>query len=125
MAQQRREDELRRKEMEFSSEDVYFEFDSSTLQSSAQRILTDKADYMIAKPEIGVTIEGHCDERGTEAYNMALGERRADSAKSFIVNMGVDDSRVNIISYGEEKPMDTGGDEEAWAKNRRAHFEVE
>jgi peptidoglycan-associated lipoprotein len=69
-----------------------------------------------------VTIEGHCDERGTNAYNMALGQRRADAAKDFLVNLGVDATRLTTISYGEEQPVDYGHNEEAWAKNRRDHF---
>ena len=72
--------------------------------------------------DANVVIEGHCDERGTNAYNLALGERRAESVKMFLVNLGLSDSRMTIISYGEEKPVDMGHNEEAWAKNRRATF---
>ena len=72
-----------------------------------------------------MTIGGHCDERGTNEYNLALGERRAESAKNFLVSLGVNASRLKTISYGEEKPVDTGHDEAAWSKNRRAHFVTE
>lgn len=108
----------------FVNEDVYFEFDSAALLPMAQNLLRQKADYLRALPGLSVTIEGHCDERGTDAYNMALGERRAEAAKAFMINMGVSASRLNTISYGEERPADFGHNEEAWAKNRRAHFAV-
>jgi len=106
----------------FVNEDIYFEFDSSALLPMAQEILTNKADYLQEVPDATVTIEGNCDERGTEAYNLALGERRAESAKAFLVNLGVNASRITTISYGEERPVDPAHNEEAWAKNRRDHF---
>jgi peptidoglycan-associated lipoprotein len=109
----------------FTSDDVYFEFDSSALLPMAQETLSQKADYMLHNPGQSATIEGHCDERGTAAYNLALGERRADAAKAFLVNLGVDAAQINTISYGEEQPVDMGHNEEAWAKNRRAHFEAQ
>ena len=71
-----------------------------------------------------VTIEGHCDERGTNEYNLALGERRAGSAKTFLMDLGIEGSRLDCISYGEERPVDPGHNEEAWAKNRRGHFTI-
>ena len=73
---------------------------------------------------MAVTIEGHCDERGTNAYNLALGEKRANAAKDYLVSLGVDGGRITTISYGEEKPFDAGHDETAWTKNRRGHFVV-
>lgn len=109
----------------FTNEDVYFEFDSSAILPAAQRVLASKAQYMRANPDIYVTIEGHCDERGTNAYNMALGQRRADAAKEYLVNLGIEPGRFATISYGEERPVDYGHNEEAWAKNRRAHFLIE
>ena len=109
----------------FENDDVYFEFDSSALLPAAQQVLGVKADYLFANSGAAVSIEGHCDERGTNAYNMALGQRRADAAKDFLVNLGVDAGRLNTISYGEERPVDFGNNEEAWAKNRRAHFVLE
>lgn len=106
----------------FENEDVYFAFDSAALSMEAQNVLRDKAQWLSTNPDAAATIEGHCDERGTNAYNMALGDRRATSAKNFLVNMGIADSRMNTVSYGEEKPVDPGHNEAAWAKNRRAHF---
>jgi peptidoglycan-associated lipoprotein len=109
----------------FQSEDIYFDFDSSTLSSMSQEVLQRKADWMNQNADATVIIEGHCDERGTAAYNLALGERRADATKEFLVNLGIAADRLTTISYGEEKPVDPGHNEEAWAKNRRAHFVVE
>ncbi len=109
----------------FGSEDVSFDFDSAALSFQAQELLKRKADWMRANPHATVSIEGHCDERGTTAYNLALGERRAESVSGFLADMGIAASRMTTISYGEEKPVDTARNEEAWAKNRRAHFEVE
>jgi len=109
----------------FESENIYFEFDSSALSPVAQGILTGKADFLRDNPGSQVIIEGHCDERGTPEYNLALGDRRAESAKNFLVNMGIDASRFTTVSYGEENPVDMGQGEEAWAKNRRAKFLVE
>ncbi len=108
----------------FTNEDVYFEFDSSALLPASQDLLSKKAGYMLAMSGLSVTIEGHCDERGTDAYNMALGERRAEAAKAFLVNLGVNPSQISTISYGEERPVDMGNNEAAWAKNRRAHFKI-
>ena len=105
----------------FLSEDVYFEFDKSTLDSMSQDILSRKADWMRDNSDVVMSIEGHCDERGTNEYNLALGERRAESVKSFLVDLGIDAYRISTVSYGEERPVDTGHNEEAWAKNRRAH----
>ena len=106
----------------FSSEDIFFEFDSAVLLAEAQEILRKKAEWLINNPKATATIEGHCDERGTNEYNLALGERRAESAKSFLMDLGVQGSRLSCISYGEERPVDPGHNEEAWAKNRRDHF---
>ncbi len=108
--------------MAFTDEDVYFEFDSAALLPEAQDLLSQKAAYVLSMSDVSITIEGHCDERGTDAYNMALGERRAEAAKAFLVNLGVNPSQINTISYGEENPVDPGNNEAAWAKNRRAHF---
>lgn len=110
---------------EFLYEDIYFSFDRSDLSMTAQSVLKKKAAYLQANPDISVFIEGHCDERGTPEYNMALGDRRAESSKSFLVDMGIAPQRMTTISYGEERPVDAGQNEEAWAKNRRAHFVIE
>jgi peptidoglycan-associated lipoprotein len=108
----------------FLSEDIFFEFDSAVLLAEAQEILRKKAEWLINNPKATATIEGHCDERGTNEYNLALGERRAESAKAFLVDLGVQGSRLSSISYGEERPLDPGHNEEAWAKNRRGHFTI-
>lgn len=109
----------------FMNEDIYFEFDSSVLLPMAREVLSRKAQWLRENPNASIIIEGHCDERGTNAYNIALGERRAESAKSFLVDTGIDEVRLTTISYGEERPVDPGHNEEAWAKNRRAHFVIE
>jgi peptidoglycan-associated lipoprotein len=109
----------------FQNENVYFDFDTATLDYQAQELLKQKAMWLRDNPDVNVVIEGHCDERGTNAYNLSLGERRADSAKAFIVNLGIAGTRMTSISYGEEKPVDMGQNEESWAKNRRSHFVIE
>ncbi len=103
-------------------EDVYFAFDSAVLSGEAQENLRRKAEWLRSHSDKNVTIEGHCDERGTNEYNMALGDRRAESAKSFLTTLGIAGSRMNTISYGEERPADPGRGESAWSRNRRAHF---
>lgn len=124
-----REQARERKELaereRFLNEDIHFEFDKSRLLPEAKEILGRKAEWLGAHPDVSVIIEGHCDERGTNEYNMALGDRRAGSAKSFLVDMGVAQGRLTTISYGEERPVDPGHNEEAWAKNRRAHFVID
>lgn len=105
-------------------EDIYFDFDKSTLTPAAQDNLLRKAEWLRENPDATVTIEGHCDERGTNEYNLALGDRRAESAKAFLVDLGIDPMRLTTISYGEERPVDPRHTEEAWAKNRRDHFVV-
>lgn len=109
----------------FTAQNINFEFDSSALTPTAQDILTAKAELLMKNPEVRVTIEGHCDPRGTEAYNMALGERRAASAKAFLVDMGIDATRLTTISYGEERLLDTAANEEAYAINRRCQFLID
>ena len=106
------------------NEDVYFDYDSAALAPAAQEVLKKKAVSLGKYSDVSITIEGHCDERGTNEYNLALGERRAESAKNFLIDLGLAASRFKTISYGEEKPFDTGHSEEAWSKNRRAHFVV-
>lgn len=108
----------------FVNEDVYFNYDSAALTPAAQEVLKKKAAFLEKYKDVSVTIEGHCDDRGTNEYNLALGERRADSAKNFLIDLGLATSRLTTVSYGEEKPVATGSDEDSWAKNRRAHFVV-
>jgi len=123
LARQRAEEERLREEAarreaernKFISEDIYFEFDKSDLLPEAQSILGEKAEYLRNNPDVSVMIEGHCDERGTNEYNLALGDRRANSAKTYLVDLGVAESRLTTISYGEERPVDPGHSEDAWA----------
>jgi peptidoglycan-associated lipoprotein len=124
-----KEEEMERANMAamqmFMNEDVYFDFDSSALGDMAKNVLSRKAEWLRMTPDASVIIEGHCDDRGTSAYNIALGDRRAESAKAFLLDLGIDANQLSTISYGEERPVDMGKNEEAWAKNRRAHFVVE
>ena len=103
---------------------VYFGYDSAELSSEARAALDANAGVLKKYPAWTVTIEGHCDERGTAEYNLALGERRAAAAQSYVVALGVPASRVKTVSYGKEFPFDPGHDEAAWARNRRAHFVI-
>lgn len=105
-------------------QDAFYAFDESTLSPDAQSALTASANWLKKNTQYNLLIEGHCDERGTEQYNLALGDRRANSAKEYIVALGVDAARLRTVSYGEERPFDTGHDEAAWAKNRRAHLVI-
>ena len=117
-------DEKMANQTRFENEDVYFEFDSIQLTPEAQAILVEKGKWLRDNPSAFVTIEGHCDNRGTNEYNLALGEGRAKSAKTFLTDLGIDTSRLNTISYGEERPVDPRQTESAWARNRRAHFVI-
>ena len=107
---------------EASVRDINFDFDSSIIRPDAREILKVNADFLLKNRISSIVIEGHCDERGTAEYNMALGQRRAQETKKYLVNLGIKESTIRTISYGEERPLDPGNTEEAWAKNRRAHF---
>lgn len=107
---------------ETSVRDINFDFDSSIILPDAREILKVNADFLLKNRISSIVIEGHCDERGTAEYNMALGQRRAQETKKYLVNLGIKESTITTISYGEERPLDPGNTEEAWAKNRRAHF---
>jgi len=109
---------------DFVNENIHFALDSSALSDQAQQILNNKAEYLRTKPRLTVTVAGHCDERGTEAYNITLGERRAKSVKDFLVSMGISADRLSTVSYGEEHPIALGRDEVSWAKNRRAQLVI-
>lgn len=104
---------------------IYFDYDQYDLRTDAREMLASNVAWLKSNARWRLLIEGHCDERGTNEYNMALGDRRANAAKSYLVSAGVDASRVRTISYGEERPADPGHDETAWAKNRRAEFIIE
>lgn len=103
---------------------VFFELDSSDISGSGQGALQNNAQVMKKYPGWQITIEGHCDERGTPEYNLGLGERRAVAARDYLVSLGVPADRVRTVSYGKEFPFDPGHDEAAWSKNRRAHFVI-
>ena len=120
-----KEERKRTERAVFENEDIKFEFDSIRLSSEAQEILRKKAQWLKANPNATVTIEGHCDNRGTNEYNLALGDRRAYSAKVFLIDLGIAEKRLQTISFGEERPIDSAETEEAWAKNRRAHFVID
>lgn len=103
---------------------AFFDLDSYTLRADARAALDSDARLLRDNPDVNVTIEGHCDERGTVEYNQALGERRANAARDYLVAAGIDAGRLTVISYGKERPFDPGHDESAWAQNRRAHIVV-
>ncbi|SHJ49327.1 peptidoglycan-associated lipoprotein [Malonomonas rubra DSM 5091] len=103
---------------------VYFDFDQYLLTDVAKDTLANNAKLLKAAPGVMVKIEGHCDERGSDEYNLALGEKRALATKNYLVSLGVSASRLSVISYGEEMPLDPAKTETAWAKNRRAEFKV-
>lgn len=101
--------------------DAFFDYDDASLRADAKTALEGDAKYLETNSGSKAVIEGHCDERGSVEYNLALGERRAKAAKDFLVSYGIPENRLTTISYGKERPFDPGHDESAWAKNRRAH----
>ena len=103
-------------------QDAFFAFDASTLDDDAQEALQQSASWLRSHPEFRLRIEGHCDERGTEQYNLALGERRAETVAAYLATLGVERTRIQTVSYGEERPFEEGSSETAWAQNRRAHL---
>lgn len=117
-------DAMAQAEDDFVNTDIHFDYDSSVIMDSETATLESKADWLRANSGVSIVIEGHCDERGTTEYNLALGDRRAARVKSFLVNLGIDASRIKTISYGEERPVAMGHMESAWSKNRRAHFVI-
>lgn len=105
--------------------DIYFDFDSYTLKGDDLPRLRDLAAWLKGNKRSSVTVEGHCDERGSIEYNMALGQKRAEAVREYLLTLGVDRGRIKTISYGKETPVDGGHTEEAWGKNRRAHMTIE
>lgn len=101
---------------------IHYDFDRASIRPDMVSILDGNVNYMKQHPELQIVVEGHCDERGTNEYNLALGDHRAMSAKVYMVRQGVPDSRIRTVSYGEEKPLDFGHNEAAWYTNRRAEF---
>jgi len=122
--EEKKEEGLQQEAKQALKKRVHFAFDSSELSSQAQEVLKAKAKVLKKNPELGIVIEGHCDERGTDEYNMALGERRARAAYEYLILLGVDADRINLVSYGEERPLVEGHNEEAWSKNRRDEFKI-
>ncbi|MCW7752749.1 peptidoglycan-associated lipoprotein Pal [Desulfobotulus sp. H1] len=108
----------------FLESHVPFDFDSFALNSGAMKILDAKVVWLRNNPAVKVTVEGHCDDRGTREYNLALGDRRARSVKQYLVDSGISADRIATISYGEERPLDPAKNEAAWSKNRRAQFVI-
>ncbi len=108
--------------MSLLGQPIYFDFDRFEVKPLAEDVLKYKAELLQKFPQISIVIEGHCDERGTNEYNMGLGDRRAKSTVNYLGILGIDEKRFTMISYGEERPADPGHNEEAWAKNRRCEF---
>jgi peptidoglycan-associated lipoprotein len=106
----------------FENQDVYFDYDAYTLTAPGQKVLDEKIAFLKRFPRVTVNIEGHCDERGTTEYNLALGERRANAAQQYILNSNSSNLKLTTVSYGKERPIAAGHDDASWAKNRRAHF---
>ena len=104
--------------------DIHFDFDKYDIPRTDEAILKENAVFLKKNPKMKIQIEGHCDERGTVEYNLALGERRANNTKKYLVSLGIPSDRISAISYGKERPFEKGHSEEAWAKNRRAHIIV-
>ena len=104
--------------------DIHFDFDKYDIRPEDAEILRENASLLMRYSSVKIQIEGHCDERGTNEYNLALGERRANAAKNYLISLGLSANRIATISYGEERPFDPGHNEEAWAQNRRGHFVI-
>jgi len=115
-------DAFKRSLQEFQKAPVYFDFDKSKVRPDMRPVLDRKAQFLHDFPSVRIQVEGHCDERGTAEYNIALGHRRAQQTKDYLVSLGVSASRIDTVSYGEERPADPRSQELAWAKNRRAMF---
>lgn len=108
--------------IDLNLQNIYFDYNTSAIRADAREILKANAEIFTKNSSSKIVVEGHCDERGTAEYNMALGERRAQEAKQYLVNLGIDASRIETISYGKERPLDNRSIEKAWAQNRRAQF---
>ncbi len=104
--------------------DVHFDFDKFSIRDDERETLKKHAEWLNKNKDVMVVIEGHCDERGTQEYNLALGERRASAAAKYLIDLGVSEKRIKTLSYGLERPLDKGHNEAAWARNRRAHFDA-
>jgi peptidoglycan-associated lipoprotein len=113
-----------RQELQDRLEDVHFDFDKYNIRPDARLILKRNYQVLQGAPGAEVFVEGHCDERGTVEYNLALGQRRANAARDYLISLGMDAGQVSTVSYGEERPLDPRQTEDAWAKNRRCHFVI-
>jgi len=103
-----------------SSDTIYFDTDRYNIDDADRATLQSQVQWLQRYPNVRITVEGHCDERGTRDYNIALGERRANAAKNYLASLGIDPARINVVSYGKERPIALGSDEASWAQNRRA-----
>ena len=112
-------------EFKASVQDIFFDYDSDDIRTDAQATLSKDASYLVSHPEIKIVIGGYCDERGSDEYNLALGQRRADSTRSALVSAGVAGNRIRVISYGKEKPFCSESNESCWQLNRRAGFTMD
>jgi peptidoglycan-associated lipoprotein len=114
-------------EQEFAAnvQDIFFDYDTDAIRSDAQATLSKDAGYLASHPDVKIVLGGYCDERGSDEYNLALGQRRADSAKNALVTAGVAATRIRVISYGKEKPFCTESNEACWQQNRRAGFSID
>ncbi len=108
----------------FESEDVFFEYDQATLTGESRNLLQKKAGFLKKHPEVQITIEGHCDQRGSSDYNLGLGQKRADSVKNYLQDLGIAGNRLATVSYGKEQPLEPDMNESAFAKNRRGHLVI-
>ncbi|MCP4668085.1 MAG: peptidoglycan-associated lipoprotein Pal [Deltaproteobacteria bacterium] len=123
-ARQRELEEEKRLTQKFEADAVYFDYNESFLTSMARANVKKKAMFLRSNPAYSVRIEGHCDERGTNAYNLALGDRRANAIRKHLMFLGISEKRIRTVSYGEESPADFGHNEAVWAKNRRCEFKL-
>lgn len=124
LARERQQARLAELTQQLTATMIHFDFDSFALRPEARTVLQRKAELLKDNPDVKLLIEGHCDERGTAEYNLALGERRARAAYEFLVLLGVSPNRLQIVSYGKERPLDPASNETAWALNRRAQFKL-
>jgi len=125
-ARQKKLRELEKSQLiaDFESRNIYFDFDKSELKPESKAVLKEKAEFMTVFTEYALRVDGHCDERGTVEYNLALGERRAHAAKQYMMDLGISAHRISTVSYGEERPANPGHGDEAWAENRRDEFSL-
>jgi peptidoglycan-associated lipoprotein len=120
-----REKALQEKKTAMPVGDIYFEYDSYSVQPEDLSKVKDMSEWLKVNSAVQIVVEGHCDERGTVEYNLALGQKRAEVVKNHLTKFGIDEKRIKVISFGKEMPLDPGHTEDAWAKNRRVHFSVD